>query len=165
MAKVWEKELNKLFVNVIKTSPLFKAWFLSETDFIGREAKVVLARDDNPWHKSKITGKESETDILLVFEDKSKRFAIHIENKTAGDKFRDGQPEEYHARASEWRNTKKYENYDEFRVVLIAPRRFIDANKEKVGIFHHSVAHEDIAAYIPDFEPSYSIEAGGSGRK
>jgi hypothetical protein len=140
----------------LETSEAFRNWFLSKTAFGGKPVKVVLARSDNPWYQSPTTGLQSETDVFVVFEyvDRPERFALHIENKRLRDKFRPKQPELYRERGKDWRHADKWGNYDEFQIVLTAPRRFYQRNKIDADRFDRCISHEDIAQYIPEFGES-----------
>jgi len=153
MEKYTEKQLDKAIEEKFKKLDEFSAWFLGQTKFANRPSKLVFSTSGNPWYKSKLTGKESETDILVVFEEikTSRRFAIHIENKLSNGRFEPLQPRQYHERAKAWIGNKKYSNYLDYEVVLVAPRTFYDRNKEEAGIFGRYVSHEDIAQFIPEF--------------
>jgi hypothetical protein len=153
MAKLTEKQLDKAIEEQFKKFDEFSNWFLNQTKFANRPSKLVFSRSNSPWHKSRLTGKESETDILVVFEETetSRRFAIHIENKLSNGRFEPSQPRQYHERAMAWIGNKKYSNYLDYEVVLVAPRAFYDRNKEEAGIFDRYVSHEDIARFIPEF--------------
>lgn len=152
--KPTEKMLDKAFENKIKSSEAFASWFLNKTKFSNRPCSLAFSRSNNPWYTGIWKGKkrDSETGVLLVFEDRTAKehFAIHIENKI-GSRFTEDQPEIYHQRASDWINRPKYKNYQDFEVVLIAPRAYYESNLEKAKIFHHYVSHEEISRFIPEF--------------
>jgi hypothetical protein len=122
------REQEQAFAAKVRSSPEFVSWLLGHTKFKGSEVEQVLVRSDNPWYQSRKTGRQSETDILLVFKNKNtgKNFAIHIENKRLRDKFQPDQPELYHERAADWLNVPKWGNYHDFECILIAPQVFID---------------------------------------
>lgn len=147
------KMQEKAFAERVKASPEFVKWLLSKTKFNDVDAIPILIRADNPWYQSPRTGRQSETDILIVFErrDRAKRFALHIENKQAKETFRPDQPELYHERAADWMNTVKWGGYQDFEVMLIAPREFYARHREKSDIFHQYLSHEEIAEFIPEF--------------
>ncbi len=154
MAKHTEKQLDKAIEEKFKKFDEFSDWFLGQTKFANRPSKFVFSRSNSPWYKSKLTSKESETDILVVFEEieTSRRFAIHIENKLSNGHFKPSQPQQYHERARAWIGDKKYSNYLDYEVVLVAPRKFYDRNKEQSGMFDRYISHEEIARFIPEFE-------------
>jgi hypothetical protein len=143
----------KAFADKVRTSPEFVSWLLSKTKFKDANAVPVLVRSDNPWYQSRKTGRQSETDILIVFErqDGRERFALHIENKQAKETFQPNQPELYHERALDWMNESKWGSYQDFEVMLIAPQVFYTRHKEKADIFHRYVPHDEIAAFVPEF--------------
>jgi hypothetical protein len=147
------KMQEKAFAKKVRQSPEFVNWLLSKTKFKGVDAEPTLIRSDNPWYQSLKTGRQSETDILIVFErrDRTQRFALHIENKQAKETFRPDQPELYHERASDWTNMPKWGSYQDYEVILIAPHMFYARHKEKADIFHRYVPHEEIAKFIPEF--------------
>lgn len=147
------RDQERAFVEKLKSSPDFVLWFMNKTKFKGVDAILRLVRSDNPWYRSLKTGKDSETDILAVFENKDNalRFAFHIENKRLSDRFRPNQPELYHERATDWLNVPKWGSYQDFEVLLTAPLEFYNRNREKSDIFHHYIPHEEIAAFIPEF--------------
>jgi len=153
MERFTEKDLDKAIEAKFRKSGEFVTWFLSRTKFANRAANLVHLRSNHPWYQSETTGVQSETDILVVFEDAggSNRFAIHIENKLSSGSFTENQPDLYRERAAEWVGREKYGNYDDFEVVLIAPRAFYERNGDQCRIFDRYVAHEDIAEFIPEF--------------
>ena len=153
MIRVTEKLLDKAFEAKIKDSQEFRSWLLGKTKFSGRQAKLILSRSDNPWYRCKETGKDSETDILLVFEDFATRdrFALHFENKRSNGKFGERQPELYHKRANDWLHMPKWGSYRDFEVIIIAPIFFYRNNSERSAIFHRFISHEAIAEFVPEF--------------
>jgi hypothetical protein len=153
MPRVTEKELDRLFAAKFGACPDSRRWFLERTKFSGRQCRVLLLRADHPWYQSKKTGVQSETDILIVLEDGAtqERFALHIENKLANGRYTPNQPQLYLERAEDWRDDPRYGSYDEYETVLIAPHVFHRGNIERSAPFHRFVAHEEIAAFIPEF--------------
>jgi hypothetical protein len=148
-----ELTLKRALVKQVEESPEFTSWLLARTKFIGVSVSLKMARCDNPWYQSKKSGRQSETDVLLVFErsDNQIRFALHIEIKTAKDRFQPDQPELYHERASDWLGDSKWGNYEDFEVILVAPRTFYEKNREKSDLFHQYIPSEAIAETIPEF--------------
>ena len=162
-----EKQLDHALNNAFVEQPEFARWFLSMTKFSEVDAKYLWSRADNPWGKVKLevynseTGvietveKESETDLLVVFEvSPALRIALHIENKLASGRFTHLQPELYAARANAWKGNPRYENYSEWETILVAPLSFCKRNSEDVEKFGHVIFHEDLAHYIPEFRSS-----------
>ena len=147
------KEQERAFAEKLRISPEFVNWFLSKTKFKDAVATPVLVRSDNPWYQSPTTGRQSETDILAVFEykDRLERFAVHIENKTSKDSFRPQQAELYHERAKDWLNIQKWGNYQDYEVILIAPQQFYERHKVIASIFHRYVSHEELTRFLPEF--------------
>jgi hypothetical protein len=108
---------------------------------------------DSGTGRVETTIKESETDVLVVFETSNgERFALHIENKVESGKFTPHQAQLYSQRARHWIDNPKYGNYRDFETILIAPRTFYERHEAVVNeYFNRFVAHEDIAAFIPLF--------------
>lgn len=159
-----EKSLDRAIEDMFKSNPGFVQWFLSRTKFAGVEARYLWSRSNNPWGRIKIqvpneaTGeletilRESETDVLVVFEsDPGRRFAVHIENKLSTGSFTPYQVEMYPIRAEKWRGDSRYQNYQDWDTVLIAPVQFVDLNKADCLKFGQIVTHEELAEFIPEF--------------
>jgi hypothetical protein len=168
MAKFAERQLDKIIELAFETQPAFSEWFLSRTKFSSRNAQRCFSRSNNPWCRMTIkitdpvTGEvreetlESETDVLVVFQDTSagSKFALHIENKLVNGKFTHLQPDLYHPRAQRWIADECYGGYSEFATVLIAPQVFYERNIGECVKFDHFVSHEDIARHLPEFGDS-----------
>ncbi|WP_180130576.1 hypothetical protein [Rhodoferax sp. BLA1] len=159
-----EKQLDQLLEAHLRDDESFRFWFLSKTQKGSSYTRLVLLRSNHPWGKVRTilpnqnTGaleavvREAETDVLAVLENPGgRRLALHIENKLAGGKFTRYQPEMYAARAEAWRKNEQYENYDDWETVLIAPRSFLARNGDDARKFMSFIAHEDIAAHVPEF--------------
>ncbi len=148
-----EKQLDRLFETAFRSSAEFRCWILSQTKFAGRNLTLVLLRADHPWYQSRTTGRQSETDILAVLEDTSdgRRIALHFENKTWTGKFGPDQPALYRERARDWLGLAKYGSYSDFETVLIAPRAFLDRNREGAAKFDRCISYEFMAIFIPEF--------------
>lgn len=164
MNKNSESMLDIALDEALRTNAAFVAWLLSQTKFAHLQACYHWSRADNPWGtititvtephtgKSSTVRRESETDVLVVFiTNDGYRFALHIENKLASGSFTPGQPEMYPIRAEQWKGLARYENYQDFETVLVAPRAFYERNKEKVDLFDRYISHESIAEFIPEF--------------
>ncbi len=166
MSKFDEKDLDKIINEKFKNSPKFSEWFLSKTKFSGEFAGYYWSRCDHPWYRRKYTeinsetgkveqkAKDSETDILVVFEtEHKKRFALHIENKLTS-KFEHLQPEQYPIRAKDWAENPKYRNYTDWETVLIAPIAFYEKYITDSKKFDRYISHEDISLHIHEFKSS-----------
>lgn len=164
MTKHSEKDLDLALNNALRKNPTFANWLLRRTKFADLDAQYFWSRADNPWGKFSLevvsaeTGerssiiREGETDVLVVYETAEKRrVALHIENKLAGGKFTPFQLALYHARAKAWKGNPKFENYEDWDIVLLAPRRFYERFPVLCKQFGAYVAHEDIAVHIPAF--------------
>jgi hypothetical protein len=137
---VSELKLDHLFWEAISSNPSFQVWFLSRTKFVGRDLNLVTNEKwHQRWYKDPETGKESETDILLIFLDRA---------TSDHGMWRKGQAEQYRRRALNrmlpWR-------YVDFQTALIAPTLFIARWPLEVGHFDVTVSYEDISAFVPTF--------------
>jgi hypothetical protein len=159
-----EEELDEALERALCTNPTFAAWFLSKTKFAGQKVTYFWSRSDTPWGKvpfeefNPVTGqmetvmRESETDVLVVFEtDDKRKIALHIENKRAEGKFTPRQVESYNPRARHWARKSKYRNYEAWATVLVAPEKFHERFRTESEGFDSFISHEDIAQYIGQF--------------
>lgn len=162
-SKLLEKQLDAALEVAFRDSSNFCEWFLSRTKFAKARAKYHWSRSDNPWGRipwkivNEETGteesqvRESETDVLVVFEKESgSRFALHIENKIDSC-FTNLQPEMYPVRAAHWLNDPKYHNYSDFQTVLIAPQEYYDRYKRDCSKFDVYVSYENISDMLEVF--------------
>jgi hypothetical protein len=98
-----ELDLDHLFWKEMRDNPAFRTWFLGLTKFSEHALDLVT---DEKWHQrwytDPLNGKDSETDIVLLFKDRGNgdRYAIHIENKPAHGKWEPNQAENYRRRAT-----------------------------------------------------------------
>ena len=165
-----ECDLDKAFADKVKQCAVFRSWILDHTRFGDVSQGVRLLDEEQGRSDRKVwwkhwwcyvpeTKRQGETDILLVFEIEAngKRFALHIENKKENGVFEEGQPEGYEPRARFMMNKKKYLNYSSFETVLIAPRAFTESNEERCALFGAYIFYEEIAEFIPEFEPGGSM--------
>jgi len=163
--EISEKILDQAIDEAFKKSNEFVEWFLSKTNFKRERASYFWSRSDNPWGKVPLniknpkTGKteqikrDSETDVLVVFESSTKKkFALHIENKLSKGHFTQYQPELYSERAKLWLGDKKYCEYTDYETVLIAPINFYKRNFEDAKKFDRFVSHEEISILLPIFK-------------
>ena len=161
-----EKQLDHALNHAFIERPEFTRWFLSKTKFFAEDAKYIWSRANHPWGKVKlevlntVTGatevvqRESETDVLVVFEvSPTRRIALHIENKLKA-RFTYLQPEFYAARAEAWKCNPKYENYEDWETVLVAPQYFYDRHSKDAAKFGRFISHEELATFIPEFSVS-----------
>jgi hypothetical protein len=164
MSKRNEKDLDKALDVALSSDPTFASWFLSHTKFADLNAEYEWSRADNPWGTFSLpvecseTGecgaiiRQGETDVLVVFKaSDGRRVALHIENKLAKGKFTPFQLALYNTRARAWKGNAAYGNYDDWEVVLLAPRVFYNRFPELCAKFGKYIAHEDIAKYLPIF--------------
>jgi hypothetical protein len=146
-----------------KDNAAFREWFLGRLGLGSLNCLYVDGRANNPFGfieyevRDQETGlrsvlkKERETDILLVVRSSAGlTIGLHIENKIRSP-FTPQQAEMYVERARQWRETPKFWNYQAWKIVLMAPRRYLEAHTTEAAKFDSVVAHEDIAAFVPEF--------------
>jgi hypothetical protein len=146
-----ELELDHFFWKATSTNVAFQAWFLGLTKFA--DHAINLVGDEiwhQKWYRDPVTGKDSETDILLIFKDQSTgdRFAIHIENKPPWGLWEPHQPDNYRKRAANRMRSWRYVN---FQVVLIAPVSFIAKSISELDHFDIAVSYEALSEFVPEF--------------
>jgi hypothetical protein len=147
-----ERELDERFWREISNSAEFRNWFLGKTKFAERQLELVT-RDGEwqfRWYKDPTTGRESETDILLIFRDRENgdQYAIHIEDKPPHGAWQPEQAMHYPIRAKHL--AEKF-NYVDFQTVLVAPQAFIDRNRLDAAIFSFCIPYEEISEHIAEF--------------
>jgi hypothetical protein len=146
-----ELELDHFFWKAISANVAFQAWFLAQTKFANRALELVVDEKwHQKWYRDPVTGKDSETDILLIFKDQStgERFAVHIENKPPWGLWEPHQPENYRKRAA---NRMGNWRYVDFQVVLIAPISLIAESASELDHFDIAVSYEVLSAFVPEF--------------
>lgn len=159
-----EKELDIALATALKEKPELIAWLLSRTKFAGKNLRFHSCRSNYIWGSHPFTAmnpdtgeqenstRQSETDVLLLLVDgDDKIFAIHIENKLGAGAFTKLQPEMYEQRARHWIGNPKYDSYQEFDTVLLAPSAFRDRHENQVKHFGCFISHEEMARYAPEF--------------
>lgn len=157
-----EDEFCGLFAQQIRNSPSFTEWVLGHTKFAHVAAEARLLAEELEKRKAKFwwrhwwarvpeVGRESETDILLLFGigDAVERFAIHVEAKVDAV-FSPFQPQDYAARGRQMATDPRL-LYSDFDTVIIAPRLYLERYPVECGHFGSAISFEDIAAHIPAF--------------
>lgn len=141
----------------------FADWFLAKSKFSQLGAKYKWSRSDSPWGRfdfklidpdsgERLTEpRDSETDVLVIFESDELTFALHIENKLRDGHFTKFQVESYPLRAREWLNTEKFGNYTDFQTVLVAPIEFYGKNYQQAKGFDFFVSYEEISFFLEAF--------------
>jgi hypothetical protein len=135
----------------LDADPAFQSWLISLTKFASRDLELVIEKIwHQRWWRDPVTKKDSETDIFLVFQDRSnlERVALHIENKNLKGIWTLSQAENYEKRA---RARMATYNYSDFQTVLIAPQAFLDAWPHQVAQFNIVISHEALAKFVPEF--------------
>ena len=161
-----EKQLDQALNAALRERPEFSKWLLSKTKFADEAATYHWSRANYPWGKSalevenpatgdiEVVEREGETDVLVVFQTSERRVALHIENKLSSGSFTHLQPELYASRAKSWKGNPKYESYDDWQTILIAPMAFYLRFPAESAKFERFVSHEEIANLVPEFKAS-----------
>ncbi|MEQ1498661.1 MAG: hypothetical protein ABL914_08350 [Novosphingobium sp.] len=162
MKRISEAELDHAFAELIELDPVLQRFLLDGGRFghVADTARLLVddqrsARKAKHWWKHwwcKLPdGSAWETDIFLVFETETGRFAIHIENKPSDGNLRFEQAAAYRRRATFKANDPSWLNYWDFETILMAPSSFLAENTSAAAQFDRSISYEDIAAFIPLF--------------
>lgn len=162
-----EKQLDQALDTALRDNEVFLAWFIGKLNRGVAYPRRHWSRANYVWGKVKLllpnpsTGaleavwREGETDVLLVLEGPSgQRLGVHIENKLATGHFTQYQPEVYAARAEAWVGDPKYESYQQWETVLLAPHAFYERNRLEACKFTTFVSHEEVALWLPLFAQS-----------
>jgi hypothetical protein len=164
-----ERDLNLAFAEKMIEAPEFVAWVLGQTKFSEYASRVRVLHQEQAHARPHVEaefwwkqwscavpelGTRSETGIFIVFErtDTKRRFALHIENKTATGRLTEMQAESYERRARFMMHQKGYLNHADFTTVLIAPRMFGRNNWAKCASFDCYFPYDRIAKFIPAFD-------------
>jgi hypothetical protein len=146
-----ELDLDCAFWAALEADASFRGWLLQRTKFGLRDLELVT---DEKWHqrwyRDPETGKDSESDILLLWRDRSadERLALHIENKPAHGAWEPSQAVNYRRRAE---NRKSAWRYVDYEVVLMAPAAFLARHLEEVAHFDFVLTYEEIGVFVPAF--------------
>jgi len=162
VTRICEAELDHAFAEAIEHNFAFQRFLLLGGRFARHAdcARLLVeeqaaARKAKHWWKHwwcKLPdGAEWETDIFLVFEAGTERFAIHIEDKPADGILRLDQAAAYRRRATFKAHDKKWLNYADFETVLLAPSGFIGRNSSEAAQFDRTLSYEEITPFAPLF--------------
>lgn len=156
-----EDELCAIFAEAVRSNSAFKEWLLAQTKFRewasiarlldGEQARRPAKAWWRHWHcLVKDTDRGSETDILLAFECKETRFALHIENKLKED-LKDYQALAYAPRTEQMKNNK-WVPYGDFETIIVAPEAYLIKFQEKCCLFDRQLGYEVLGAYLKEFK-------------
>lgn len=151
-----ELSLDRCFWRGISTSADFQHWLIGQTKFADLDLELVTEENwHQRWFRDPETKKDSETDIFLIFRNRStsERYALHIENKPAHRKWEPNQAENYRRRATckmgDW-------NYVDFQTLLLAPSVFVERHTAETALFDLVISYEDVGKFIPEFASEVS---------
>jgi hypothetical protein len=134
---------------------------LSQTKFasVARSAELLVdeqrERSAKAWWRHwwcavKETGRQSETDILLVFRAATDRFALHIENKFSA-RLTQYQASDYAPRARQMMGNK-WAPYSDFETIIIAPEKYLSNSEDECNKFDRMISYEKIGQRIFEYE-------------
>lgn len=172
-----EKDLDQALEKALRDDDAsFLRWFVSKTKFKDAEPEYAWSRSDHPWCEVELnvenpeTGdpemlkRQGETDVLVVFRTAGgRRVALHVENKLASGRFTKHQPELYAVRAEKWLGEEKYGCYTDWDTVLLAPLSFLKKHSKEAQKFGAAISHEEVAQYVPAFNPHSPFPNFGDG--
>ncbi|KQW21189.1 hypothetical protein ASC80_13815 [Afipia sp. Root123D2] len=150
-----------IFAERVLVDKGFAVWLLSQTKFAAVAKSVDLLAEEQAkrpakawwrhwWCSVKDTGRQSETDILLVFKDGERRVALHIENKFSAPLVQ-YQADDYAPRARQMMKNK-WVSYDDFETIIIAPKSYLLGNIAECKKFDRMISYERIGQHIPEYE-------------
>jgi hypothetical protein len=155
-----EDQLCAIFADHIRLNSQFRGWVLSQTKFHHLALEAILLSDEQAkrpakawwrhwWTTVKENNRQSETDIFLVFEHASCRFALHIENKFTAP-ISENQAADYRIRAEQMK-LNKWVPYVDFETMIIAPKAYLLKNVEQCKKFDRSLSYEEIGEHVEIF--------------
>lgn len=120
--------------------------FISNPEFASIFLKAVGISDNYTVETaihSKIDAEFGESDIVFVLNINGKRHALHIEDKIDAIAMQN-QSGRYHDRA---KKDIAQGEYDEYSVLIVAPEKYLEANKE-AHKYAHNVKYEQLRDYF-----------------
>lgn len=163
MTRISEAKLDHAFAEALLEVPELLSEVLAGGRFarFAGQASILAGQQAAIRHKAKHwwkhwwcrlpDGTESETDVFVVLEAGSHRFALHIENKPLDGKLTFKQASDYRRRAAFKANDHMWLGYTEFETILLCPLQFSLHYAEQARQFDRVLAYEDIAPLIPLF--------------
>ncbi len=165
------------FAEALKEDRSFRSWLLSQTKFVSQADDARLIHEEMLARRSKGTKQywnshfhtkcdcygcrgsleSRETDVLAIFEGRvGFRFAIHVEIKRPGDKFKDAdQAPAYRVRAQCWR-TKPPERvlpHSDAIAMLIFSEAQRSSFASEIAHFDKDLTFETIGSVFPSAVP------------
>ena len=162
VTRISEVELDHAFAETVEHDKAFRSFILRGGRFErhAENARLLIeeqaaARKAKHWWKHwwcKLPDRsEWETDIFLVFEAGSERFALHIEDKPVDGTLRLEQAAAYRRRAAFKANDKRWLGYTDLETILMAPAAFIANNGESTAQFDRTLSYEAVSTYVALF--------------
>lgn len=162
MTRISEAELDHAFANAIEDNPEFRRFLLLGGRFARYAETALLLKDEQAairkakhwwkhWWCKLPDGVDWETDIFLVFEAGSERFALHIEDKPGDGILRFEQAAAYRRRAAFKANNSRWLSYSDFETIILAPSSFLKRHTDAAAQFDRTLSYEDVAFFAPLF--------------
>lgn len=131
-----ERDMDLLILEEFISEPSFAAIFLNalniQTEYTILDA--IHSKKDVDW---------GESDIVFILSVAGRRHAIHIEDKIDAMAMQN-QSGRYHNRAIK---EIKAGEYDEYSVIIVAPKQYLDTNQEAKK-YDHQVTYEQLRDYF-----------------
>lgn len=132
---VLEKDMDFLFLEEIASSPDFLNIFISKVNIAS--AKVVEVE------QSKVHSEFGESDMTVIIETKGKKHGLLIEDKIDAI----AMPEQYDRYVIRGNIGIENGDYESFDVFIIAPEKYLEANKE-AHKYPNQITYEECAKYF-----------------
>ncbi len=132
---VLERDMDLLFLEELVSSDEFLGIFLSQ---IGIEAATVVSAEH-----SKKDNELGESDLTVVLEYNSKRFALLIEDKIDAI----DQPNQASRYIKRGNKGLADGDYDEYYIFIVAPKIYLDTNDE-ASKYPYSISYEEVLNYF-----------------
>jgi hypothetical protein len=149
-----EADIDLLMVEELHASPSFRSWFVD----CSSDGEYACAEFVGAWRS--VSTAIDESDFLMMFEatPSDSTVAFLVENKIRAE-FQDRQPERYYERGLEGKNACWW---NEFRTVLLAPQRYLDAHENESATFDFRISYEKILDWFAGQtdDSRYAFKAG-----
>jgi len=131
-----ERDIDLLIIEEFASSPAFAEIFLTAADITG---EYVIERAIH----SKTDVEFGESDIVFILNLGGRRHALHIENKIDAMAMQN-QNARYHSRGEK---DKAAGEYDDFSVLIVAPERYLQVNREAQK-YDYRVTYEQLQDFF-----------------
>lgn len=134
---ICERDMDLLFVESVLTYPDFCGLFLDKTDLQGKPYQVISGE------LSKSDAELGESDITIVVEISGKKYGLLIEDKIDAI----AMPKQHDRYAKRGEKGIQSGEYDDFRVLMICPEKYLKSNDE-AALYEHHLTYEECKAFF-----------------